>query len=34
MCSDATRKETEEFFREQKWFGLREEDVVFFNQGG
>jgi hypothetical protein len=33
MTSGPTRKETERYFKENDWFGLDEEDVVFFDQG-
>ncbi|GHJ89018.1 hypothetical protein NliqN6_5420 [Naganishia liquefaciens] len=33
MTSRPTRAETEAFFREHAFFGLDEEDVVFFDQG-
>lgn len=33
MTSGPTRKETEEYFKSQKWFGLDEKNVIFFNQG-
>jgi UDP-N-acetylglucosamine/UDP-N-acetylgalactosamine diphosphorylase len=33
MTSPATHKETEEFFREHKFFGLPREEVFFFCQG-
>ncbi|SCV71713.1 BQ2448_3301 [Microbotryum intermedium] len=33
MTSGPTRKPTEQFFRENKWFGLQEQQVVFFEQG-
>ena len=33
MTSPATHADTEDFFREQKFFGLAESDVTFFQQG-
>ena len=33
MTSGPTRRETERYFKENGWFGLDEEDVVFFDQG-
>ncbi|EIW66011.1 hypothetical protein TREMEDRAFT_70294 [Tremella mesenterica DSM 1558] len=33
MTSGPTRLETEKYFEEKKFFGLRKEDVVFFEQG-
>ncbi|GAA6062375.1 hypothetical protein JCM10212_003184 [Sporobolomyces blumeae] len=33
MTSGPTRKPTEDFFREHAFFGLREDQVVFFEQG-
>jgi UDP-N-acetylglucosamine/UDP-N-acetylgalactosamine diphosphorylase len=33
MTSDATEAETEAFFREQRYFGLPADDVLFFKQG-
>jgi UDP-N-acetylglucosamine/UDP-N-acetylgalactosamine diphosphorylase len=33
MTSGPTRLETERFFEEKNWFGLRREDIVFFQQG-
>jgi UDP-N-acetylglucosamine/UDP-N-acetylgalactosamine diphosphorylase len=33
MTSGPTRRETEAFFREHRFFGLREDNVVFFEQG-
>lgn len=33
MTSGPTRGPTEEFFKENRWFGLRQENVVFFEQG-
>lgn len=33
MTSGPTRKETERYFRESGFFGLSEENVVFFDQG-
>ncbi len=34
MTSEPTRKETEAFFEGKAYFGLRKQDVVFFDQGG
>mmetsp|Transcript_11657 Transcript_11657/g.32291 ORF Transcript_11657/g.32291 Transcript_11657/m.32291 type:complete len:470 (-) Transcript_11657:76-1485(-) len=33
MLSDATRAYTESYFRENSWFGLKEDQVFLFNQG-
>jgi UDP-N-acetylglucosamine pyrophosphorylase len=33
MTSGPTRQETERFFEDKGWFGLRRQDVVFFQQG-
>ncbi len=33
MTSPATHEETEDFFRDRRFFGLPPEDVVFFRQG-
>lgn len=33
MTSGPTRRETEAFFREHRFFGLREKNVIFFEQG-
>lgn len=33
MTSASTRKETEKFFDEHQYFGLRKDQVTFFNQG-
>ena len=33
MTSGPTRMETERYFKENGWFGLDQEDVVFFDQG-
>jgi UDP-N-acetylglucosamine/UDP-N-acetylgalactosamine diphosphorylase len=33
MTSGPTREETEKYFKENEYFGLDQEDVVFFNQG-
>lgn len=33
LTSPANDRQTQRFFQEQRWFGLPEEDVVFFQQG-
>ncbi|WVO15361.1 hypothetical protein L204_103017 [Cryptococcus depauperatus] len=33
MTSGPTRKQTEKFFREKSFFGLEEQNVIFFEQG-
>ncbi|KAK6906377.1 hypothetical protein I203_100362 [Kwoniella mangroviensis CBS 8507] len=33
MTSGPTRGETEKYFKEKNFFGLKEEDVIFFEQG-
>ncbi|WRT69297.1 uncharacterized protein IL334_006281 [Kwoniella shivajii] len=33
MISGPTRVETEKYFKEKNYFGLKEEDVIFFEQG-
>lgn len=33
MTSGPTRAETEKYFKEEGYFGLKEQDVVFFDQG-
>jgi UDP-N-acetylglucosamine/UDP-N-acetylgalactosamine diphosphorylase len=33
MTSEPTRKETEAFFKSNKYFGLEGSQIMFFNQG-
>lgn len=33
MTSEPTRLATETFFKDNKYFGIRKENVEFFNQG-